>query len=110
MKDKILKEKLIDCLPNEQIHQLPDDVGSLHETEYDFGWNSAIRDIKLHSIDKMIEVLREEMRDKVKKFMKFYEYHKDDYADDAFNQYCVSLKMGNELLELLSTPSVGEVE
>jgi len=32
-------------IPNERITQLPDDVGSLHETEYDRGWNECVRNV-----------------------------------------------------------------
>lgn len=39
------KEDIIKGLPLEQIHQLPDDVGSPHETEYDRGWNEYRRTV-----------------------------------------------------------------
>lgn len=54
---ELIKEKTIEecigCVPIEKIHQLPDDVGSLHETEHDRGWNDccqqtlkALQDLK----------------------------------------------------------------
>jgi len=38
-------------LPLEKIHQLPDDVGSPHETEHDRGWNDY-RKVVLEIINK----------------------------------------------------------
>mgnify|MGYP001607474635 FL=1 len=41
---RVLSERLEgirENLPLEKIHQLPDDVGSPHETEHDKGWNDC---------------------------------------------------------------------
>lgn len=47
-------------LPNEKIHQLPDDVGSPHETEHDRGHNECIREIK-SKIPQLVEEIEKEL-------------------------------------------------
>lgn len=39
------RERIVEAMPLEQIHQLPDDVGSPHETEFDRGWNSYRKEL-----------------------------------------------------------------
>lgn len=95
-----LKEKLIECLPEEKyIEEYETGKGA----RQDKGYNKCLSDIKLHSIDKMMEVMREEIKEVIQK----------DYSDEykisgEFGEKRIDTELYRKIMNLLSTPNKEE--